>query len=175
VYIDLFHPLVADLSISTGQDFDRVELRDHQAGGAEYSNAIIGNIEINTGHGDDYIAMSSVAVIGNVEISTGNGRDVVQFNSVSDSLAFAGSNDILGNLSINTGVDIDQVNFERFATNVEQNLDLELGQGNDALWGGINLLNLANGTAFLSGGQGYDTCPDDLIIAAEIIKIGFED
>ena len=79
-------------------------------------------------------------------------------------------------MSINAGVDQDRVSFNivyGFGTNIEEDLLIELGQGNDSIVG--NYQNQVGGVAYLSGGQGFETCPDDVVTAAELIRIGFEE
>lgn len=124
--------LIADLSI----DARKVTIVSFAAPDL---GAIIGTTSITNGLDRGDIFISRVAFVGNVEISTGHGADYVNFGSFDDISPFAGPVDIWGNLSINTGQGGDELGFSNLGTYVEGDIDIQMGQGFDRLVGEDNL------------------------------------
>jgi len=117
--------------------------------------------------------------IGNLDISTGHGTDYIYFSSRNGRIGFDFFID--GSVSINTGVAPDHIEFRTASifgpSQITGDLAVELGQGNDYIL--VATPVLVDESAYLGGGQGndriYDRIYGDLnIIADDIVEISFE-
>lgn len=158
--------LTGNIEIDTGKDRDIVRINGRQFA---TDDIILGDVMINTGHGNDYVEVTGLTIVGNTQISTGHGRDEVSLDSRA---SFFVGNEILGNLTINTGNDPDIVTFDsESGTYVGGDFVLSLGQGDDSAYRNVEV----DGNTWVSGGQGTDSALFFNVTAAEVVWSGFED
>ena len=88
-------------------------------------------------------------------IVTLRGADDIDFGGL-DVGPFAGPVNIYGNLTINTGQGGDELGFGNSGTYVGRDVDIQMGQGSDSLFLGLDEDNLSTGpdsTVSISLGQ----------------------
>jgi hypothetical protein len=152
---------------------------------------ILGNINVNLGHGDNRLLFGSAAfVAGNFDVTAGNGNDSIGLpgprpqsfdGTVNGNLAFAlnaGDNLVLfagsvfgSNLQIQTAGGDDSVSLGAFATAPGAQLSVVLGSGADSLT--VNSVDFYS--AYLDGGNGTaDQFNSSVVIPITWTLTGFE-
>jgi hypothetical protein len=128
------------------------------------------NLSINTGNGDDVVALDGSGVagfpgkidFGNVSIDTGNGDDTVSSNLL---VAFG--------FDVSTGNGQDLVTLTN--TGSIGNMNIDTGNGSDSV--GIFGFSGSNGSVVLDGGNGPDAlaAPDGILsLGSPLVMKGFE-
>lgn len=115
--VNVFTTVVGDLEVQTRQGNDRFSLAGITVGG---------NLVINAGDGNNHFTYGMCHISGDLTISSGTGQDMMNWGLGAEK---AGG-EIFGNVSIQTGGQIDGVEFRRFT--LHGNLYFDAGDGNDS-------------------------------------------
>ena len=158
---DLVHlagTLPGDLSISTGAGADAAST--FLGPGA----TVLGNVDVESGQGDDYLDLHRINVLGTTRISTGQGLDHLRLGG-----------EFQGDLNVNLGVNNDVM--EILQVWVAGNVILIFGQGDDWLdfsFGSLSWLQ-GFGNARIEGDQGANRVYPSLnvFIAGDLNLSGF--